>query len=373
MCGIVGYIGPRDATPIILEGLHRLEYRGYDSAGIAVMQNGGVALRREDVSHPLDGFGMLTPSTEQRPLLGVLWTSSIWTDRAPADTVLLRCMSGEESWLGLDHDEIVRRTCAELDHLYGLRGKPVRSWVFPWRQAIAEYEVGHLARLAALDTALSRTPGLVLAGSSYHGIAVNASMKDAARVADAGEILALARGDLLFEAGQPADCIYLLLDGAIEIVRPTDESTRPVPVAYITPGELIGEMALMTGTPRRSDARVPESARIWRLDRDRFEELTTELGSYGFELARMYARRLQEIITHMRRQARRKELSGKLQYFDMPTVVQTLLTTGQAGILTFTRETGEVFAEVERILEGNAGKRLPLAEGFTVPVVMAVV
>ena len=37
MCGIVGYIGPQDATPIILHGLKRLEYRGYDSAGIAVV------------------------------------------------------------------------------------------------------------------------------------------------------------------------------------------------------------------------------------------------------------------------------------------------------------------------------------------------
>ena len=38
MCGIVGYVGPRDAQPLILEGLRRLEYRGYDSAGIAVRQ-----------------------------------------------------------------------------------------------------------------------------------------------------------------------------------------------------------------------------------------------------------------------------------------------------------------------------------------------
>jgi glucosamine--fructose-6-phosphate aminotransferase (isomerizing) len=46
MCGIVAYIGPRDAAPILLEGLKRLEYRGYDSAGIAVQQDGKIVLRR---------------------------------------------------------------------------------------------------------------------------------------------------------------------------------------------------------------------------------------------------------------------------------------------------------------------------------------
>ena len=46
MCGIIGYIGPKPVVPVILEGLRRLEYRGYDSAGVAVVQNGGIEVRR---------------------------------------------------------------------------------------------------------------------------------------------------------------------------------------------------------------------------------------------------------------------------------------------------------------------------------------
>lgn len=78
------------------------------------------------------------------------------------------------------------------------------------------------------------------------------SIEDLEVVIAAGRTHRLEQGDYLFRAGDPPDSIHVILAGAIEVVRSTPDSPEPTPVAYLSPGEVMGDMAFFTGTARRS-------------------------------------------------------------------------------------------------------------------------
>lgn len=189
------------------------------------------------------------------------------------------------------------------------------------------------------------------------------SEADLKRVIASGELRRLEQGEYLFQAGDPPDSVNVLLGGAIEVVRSTPDSPEPTPVAYLSPGEAIGDMGLFTRTERRSAGRVPEYADVLTLSLPVFEELTRTVPDYGLAIATVFARRLEGFIKRMRGKKRRKELSGKLKFFDLPTVVQTLVTAKQTGVLTITDDEGKTYAEV-LLLDGTVDRaRCGLLEG----------
>lgn len=134
-----------------------------------------LGFRDADIDHPLDGFGVLIPRVEKRATLGALFPSTLFPGRAPEGHKLLNVFIGgrqsPEAAAG-DDATLVARIMEDLGDILGIRGEPVWRRVVRWPQAIPQYEVGHLERLAALDAATRPYAGLHLVGNWRGGIAV---------------------------------------------------------------------------------------------------------------------------------------------------------------------------------------------------------
>jgi oxygen-dependent protoporphyrinogen oxidase len=131
--------------------------------------------RREQVAHPLDGFGFVVPHVEDRPILSGSFSSVKFPGRAPEGHALFRVFLGgarRQDVLDGDDDTLVHLAHAELAALLGIRGAPTLAHLDRWPGAMPQYHVGHLDRVAAIRRRLESHPGLALAGNSYEGVGI---------------------------------------------------------------------------------------------------------------------------------------------------------------------------------------------------------
>ena len=141
-----------------------------------------LAFRREDVAHPLNGSGYVVPRTEASGILAATWLSSKWPHRAPEGTVLLRTFVGgtrDPAALTQSDDELAGRSLAAIRPVLGIRGAPLLTRVYRFDRASAQHEVGHLARMRAIDRRLASHPGLFLTGSGFRGVGIPDCIADA--------------------------------------------------------------------------------------------------------------------------------------------------------------------------------------------------
>jgi oxygen-dependent protoporphyrinogen oxidase len=134
-----------------------------------------VAYRRDQISHPLDGFGAVVPAIEGRSILAVSFLSVKFPNRAPAGTALLRVFlagATHREQFELDDVAVSELVRHELSDLIGASGEPLFLRIGRHPRSMPQYNLGHLDRVAAIRRILARYSGLYLAGIAYDGVGI---------------------------------------------------------------------------------------------------------------------------------------------------------------------------------------------------------
>ena len=182
---------PADDTARLLNGiasgfgdlLGRIEYAGVAqvSAGYGLEQ-----INYWNAEKGLEGFGFLVPRAEGLRLLGTVWNSSLFAERAPTGMATFTSFLG-----GMTDPEILSKTPgqiaaianSELATILGITGEPAGQHVSCWRRALPQYDIGHQGVVSAVRDLTARTPGLFLAGNYFAGPSIGACIENANEVA----------------------------------------------------------------------------------------------------------------------------------------------------------------------------------------------
>ncbi len=128
-----------------------------------------------DLGEMPDGFGFLIPASEGRSMLACTFVHRKFPGRAPEGRALLRCFLGGARNAALLNDtdeQLESRVRAELREILGVSAAPRFVRIHRWRRAMAQYSVGHQARMTRISAAVAGHAGLALAGNAYLGIGV---------------------------------------------------------------------------------------------------------------------------------------------------------------------------------------------------------
>ncbi|MFK7848780.1 MAG: protoporphyrinogen oxidase [Rhodothermales bacterium] len=140
-----------------------------------------LGFHRDDVSHALDGFGMLVPSKESSTrILGTIFSSTIFPNRAPADHVLLTTLVGgarKADLCNLPDNLLIDFVLDDLHQLLGIHGNPTFVRQIEWPAAIPQYNLSYGQVKQTIDDIENRHPGLFFAGNYQCGISVGDAVK----------------------------------------------------------------------------------------------------------------------------------------------------------------------------------------------------
>jgi oxygen-dependent protoporphyrinogen oxidase len=146
-----------------------------------------LGFHREDVAHPCAGFGMLIPKIEGFKILGTIFSSALFPNRAPAGHVNLTSYVGGARYpelASLPADKLVELVLADLRVLLGVKGKPTFVHTAFWPKAIPQYNVGYGKYRDLLTDIESKNPNLFFAGHYRDGVSLGDSIVSGVNIAE---------------------------------------------------------------------------------------------------------------------------------------------------------------------------------------------
>ncbi|MGO8836806.1 MAG: protoporphyrinogen oxidase [Limisphaerales bacterium] len=172
----------RAGSPLPADGAHRVTHpaKKIDLAPFSEIRYPPVAsvvlgFRREDVAHPCEGFGMLIPKIEGFKILGTIFSSSLFPNRAPAGHLTLTSYIGGERHPDLallPPEELIAVVCEDLRILLGVKGQPAFQHCALYPRAIPQYNVGYGRYRELMNDIENQAAGLFLAGHYRDGVSL---------------------------------------------------------------------------------------------------------------------------------------------------------------------------------------------------------
>jgi len=183
ICAAPAFAAARIVSPLEPAAAKLLGQISYASAATV-----NLTFRESDFDGPPRAFGFVVPAIEHRRIIAASFSSFKFEGRAPAGAILARAFIGGElhrEMMELSDDEMVATVRDEFRDLLGVSAAPGIAVVRRWPNAMPQYDVGHLARVAEIERLVAPIPAFAIAGAAYRGVGSPDCVRSGEAAADA--------------------------------------------------------------------------------------------------------------------------------------------------------------------------------------------
>jgi len=185
---------------------------------------------------------------------------------------------------------------------------------------------------------------LLLAGmpnNDFFGFCTTLKVLELKAIGELSHVRHLEEGETIYSTGDPGDALYIINRGAVEVVQP---SARQSSAAYLSRGDVFGDVEALSDHPRKHVVRTCEPVSLQCFARKNFPEIARRVPSFFLYLSGQLAYRLSQASDLAVAQSHCLELSGNLANFDLITIYQTIANSSQTGQLRIANESSDLIS-----------------------------